>query len=184
MLVCGIDEAGRGPIAGPVTAAAVVLPDGFPTAVLNDSKLLTARRRHTVAKIVKSGATAWSIGWAWPAEIDRINIHAATLLAMRRALSGVYPVPDMVLVDGLFVPVCPCEARAVVKGDKKVPAIMAASILAKTERDLWMIAYSEIEPRYGFESHKGYPTRSHRENVDKHRLCSIHRKSFKISFPE
>jgi len=199
MLVCGIDEAGRGPIAGPVTAAAVILPERrSPTAIrehgderlkrlyacLADSKLLKPTEREAAAVLIKAHATAWAVGWSWPEEIDGMNIHRATLLAMRRALEGIHPQPDLVLVDGLFVPDCRISAKAVVRGDRKVQAIMAASILAKTERDSWMIAYAEIHPRYGFEVHKGYPTAEHRRRVGRLGLSPIHRKSFRISFPE
>jgi ribonuclease HII len=191
MRVCGIDEAGRGPIAGPVTAAAVILPGGPPCrtadalfSALGDSKTLTAEERARAAVLIKERALAWSVGWSWPEEIDHLNIHRATLLAMQRALSGIYPLPDLVLVDGLFVPDCPLKAKAVVRGDQKIRAIMAASILAKTERDRWMIAYSEMDPRYGFERHKGYPTRAHRTQVKCFGLSPIHRRSFRISVPE
>ncbi len=183
MLVCGIDEAGRAPLAGPVTAAAVVLPPEFPVQILNDSKLLRPAKRIEAAGIIKRQAVAWAIGWAWPLEIDRLNIHFATLLAMSRALEGVYPVPEMVLVDGLYVPSCSMPARAVVKGDRSEVAIMAASILAKTERDFWMVDYAGIEPRYGFEIHKGYPTRQHRERLQRYGPCAIHRRSFTVSSP-
>lgn len=187
MGICGIDEAGRGPIAGPVTAAAVVLPNRVSNrllAVLADSKMLTPKKRSRAAELIKDQADAWALGWAWPEEIDRLNIHRATLLAMSRALVYIYPIPDLVLVDGLFVPDCPLPARAIVRGDQQNHAIMAASILAKTERDLWMIAYSELESRYGFEIHKGYPTRMHRMKVNRYGVSPIHRRSFKISFPE
>lgn len=200
MRVCGIDEAGRGPIAGPVTAAAVILPgepfahrasgraaDGAPTtllAALGDSKSLSPDERTRAAALIKEHALAWAVGWSWPEEIDRLNIHRATLLAMNRALSGIYPLPDLVVVDGLFVPDCPCKAEAVVRGDQKIHAIMAASILAKTERDLWMVAYSKIKTCYGFESHKGYPTPAHRIQVKHYGLSPIHRRSFRVSFPE
>jgi len=187
MGVCGIDEAGRGPIAGPVTAAAVVLPERPSDrllAVLADSKALTPQERSRAAELIKDQAEAWALGWSWPEEIDRLNIHRATLLAMRRALGGIYPVPELLLVDGLFVPDCPMPARAIVRGDQKNHAIMAASILAKTERDLWMIAYAELESRYGFEIHKGYPTRMHRMRAKRYGPSPIHRRSFRISFPE
>jgi ribonuclease HII len=192
MRVCGIDEAGRGPLAGPVTAAAVVLPkrDSADRAVealfagLADSKSLTSDQRRRAAVIIKTGSLAWAIGWSWPSEIDRLNIHRATLLAMTRALNGIYPLPDEVIVDGLFVPECTMKARAVVRGDQSIEAVMAASILAKTERDLWMIAYAKMDSRYGFETHKGYPTRTHRTLIRRYGLSPIHRKSFRISFPE
>jgi len=192
MRVCGIDESGRGPLAGPVTAAAVVLPAGSSArrtagilfAALGDSKALSPEERTRAAALIREHALSWAVGWSWPEEIDRLNIHGATLLAMNRALSGIYPLPDLVVVDGLFVPDCRFKAKAVVRGDQKVQSIMAASILAKTERDLWMIAYSKIESRYGFQFHKGYPTPEHRTLVGRYGLSPIHRRSFRISFPE
>jgi ribonuclease HII len=192
MRVCGIDEAGRGPLAGPVTAAAVILPGGSYArrtastlfAALGDSKALSPENRTRAAALIKEHALAWAVGWSWPEEIDHLNIHRATLLAMNRALKGIHPLPDLVVVDGLFVPDCPCKAKAVVRGDQKVQSVMAASILAKTERDLWMVAYSKIESRYGFESHKGYPTPEHRMKIQRYGLSGIHRRSFRISFPE
>jgi len=192
MRVCGIDEAGRGPLAGPVTAAAVVLPAGVSArraagslfAALGDSKTLSPEQRTRAAALIREHAIAWSVGWCWPDEIDRLNIHWATLLAMNRALSGIYPLPDLVVVDGLFVPECSIKTKAVVRGDQKVQAIMAASILAKTERDLWMVAYSKIESRYGFEFHKGYPTLEHRTLIKRYGLSPIHRRSFRVSVPE
>jgi ribonuclease HII len=191
MLVCGIDEAGRGPLAGPVTAAAVVLPAGSAArrtarclfAVLGDSKALSPDDRDRAARLIREYALVWAVGWSWPDEIDRLNIHRATLLAMNRALSGIYPLPDLVVVDGLFVPDCSIRAKAIVQGDRKVQSIMAASILAKTERDLWMIAYSKIESRYGFELHKGYPTLEHRMRIKRYGLSPIHRRSFRVSVP-
>jgi ribonuclease HII len=201
MLVCGIDEAGRGPLAGPVTAAAVILPEaaqgtGNPAhtmdrgtadalfAGLGDSKFLSPEERARIAVLIKDYALAWAVGWSWPEEIDRFNIHRATLMAMKRALAGIHPVPDLVMVDGLFVPECGLKAKAVVRGDQKIKAIMAASILAKTERDMWMVAYATIDSRYGFELHKGYPTKAHRAQVKRHGLSRIHRRSFRVSFPE
>jgi len=191
MLVCGIDESGRGPLAGPVTAAAVILPGGFSArrsasglfAALGDSKALTPEERTRAAVLIREHALAWALGWSWPDEIDRLNIHRATLLAMHRALSGIFPLPELVVVDGLFVPDCGFRAKAVVRGDQKVQSIMAASILAKTERDLWMVAYSKLESRYGFEIHKGYATPEHRMLVERFGLCSIHRRSFRFSVP-
>jgi ribonuclease HII len=180
-LVCGVDEAGRGPLAGPVTAAAVILPGHFPTELLNDSKKLNSRQRDEAAKVIRQEALAYGIGWAWPDEIDRLNIHHATLLAMKRALEELCLVPELVLVDGLFVPkvVFPCQA--LVKGDTYVPVIQAASILAKTTRDEWMERYALVEPLYKFEQHKGYPTKLHRDNIKQFGPSAIQRKSFKIS---
>jgi len=183
MLVCGIDEAGRGPLAGPVTAAAVVLPEDFPTDCLNDSKRLSAQQRERAAAAIRRQALAWSTGWAWPEEIDRLNIHRATLAAMRRALIGLQVKPQLVLVDGLYAPQTDLPCRACVQGDRRFSAIMAASIIAKTERDRWMVRYARIEPQYSFELHKGYPTRMHREQIRRYGPSAIQRKSFRFSFP-
>jgi ribonuclease HII len=180
-LTCGIDEAGRGPLAGPVTAAAVCLPAGLFVPGLGDSKTLSPSQRERLALRIREIAVDWAVGWAWPEEIDRYNIHRATLLAMRRAVEGLVSEPTELLVDGLFVPPADIPARAVVRGDATVPAIMAASILAKTERDAWMIGYAAIDPRYGFERHKGYPTRQHRDSIARHGLSAIHRRSFRSS---
>ena len=189
--ICGIDEAGRGPLAGPVTAAAVILPPGFDTTILNDSKKLSESARiHARRALCKSGAKI-GIGWAWPEEIDRHNIHAATLLAMRRAyyelVSQPHPLPDRVLVDGKYVPVLERAPGAlepsiepIIGGDGLICEIMAASIIAKVSRDSWMRRYSWIEPAYGYDRHKGYPTKEHR------RICldigpsPIQRRSFTV----
>jgi ribonuclease HII len=179
--VCGIDEAGRGPLAGPVTAGAVILGDGFPVEGLDDSKALSPARRERAARVIRERAAAYAIGWAWPEEIDRYNIHCATLLAMGRALRQLGVTPDMVYVDGKFVPNATVPCRAVVRGDTLIPEIMAASIMAKTARDLWMIRYSRIEPAYRFDVHKGYPTPLHRELVKRLGPSPIHRRSFKVS---
>jgi ribonuclease HII len=178
-LICGVDEAGRGPLAGPVTAAAVILPERFPMECLNDSKRLSEREREESARIIRKQATAFSVGWAWPEEIDRYNIHFAALLAMSRALLSLSVKPDLVLVDGKFIPASNLDCRAVVRGDTFVPAIQAASIIAKTQRDLWMRRYARIEPAYLFEKHKGYPTKEHRQRLRCFGGCPIHRKSFK-----
>ncbi len=178
-LICGIDEAGRGPIAGPVTAAAVLLPPNFPTEILNDSKKLSHPARMAAARRIQEQALAWGIGWAWPSEIDRYNIHHATLLAMRRAFLDLDLYPDETLVDGLFVPDIPGRGRAIVKGDESEPAIQAASILAKTARDRWMVRYDWIEPGYRFGKHKGYGTAEHRKLVMEFGPSRIHRMSFR-----
>ena len=173
--VCGIDEAGRGPLAGPVAAAAVVLPDGFPLDALGDSKLLSARRREAAYALIVDGALAWSVAWAYPCEIDELNILGASLLAMRRAYLGLVArlaaagrePPTAIFVDGNRLPelgprrVGACAA--VVKGDGIVPAIMAASILAKVARDRAMERYDWLYPEYGYARHKGYPTAAHRQ---------------------
>jgi ribonuclease HII len=179
-LVCGIDEAGRGPIAGPVTAGAVILPILFPYKILDDSKTLSEKKREFAAGIIMSEAIAYGIGWVWPSEIDRINIHNASLLAMKRAYSFLNIRANVVMVDGKFIPDIDTEAMAVIKGDLKIREIQAASILAKTARDRWMIRYSWIDHRYGFEKHKGYPTKYHRQKCMEHGISYIHRKSYKI----
>ena len=178
--ICGIDEAGRGPLAGPVTAAAVILPEGFPLDILGDSKKLTPLQRKKAVTEILSHALAFGLGWAWPEEIDALNIHFATLKAMERAFGELKIVSDLIMVDGKFTPPLAGNVQAVVKGDSKVPAIMAASILAKTARDRWMERYSWIEGRYLFEKHKGYPTREHAERCARYGLSAIHRKSFHV----
>lgn len=177
--ICGIDEAGRGPLAGPVTAGAVILPAGFPLAILDDSKKLSEKRREAARAVICERAVAWAVGWAWPFEIDRINILQASLLAMKRAYELLGVGADRVLVDGLQCPDIAAPAEAVVHGDALVPEIMAASILAKTARDRWMIRYSWIDGRYGYERHKGYPTREHRELIRRYGPSDIQRKSFR-----
>ncbi|MBN2353929.1 MAG: ribonuclease HII [Spirochaetales bacterium] len=180
-MTCGVDEAGRGPLAGPVTAGAVVLGEGFPIGILADSKALSPMRRERAAAVIRARAKAWAAGWAWPEEIDRYNIHCATLLAMARAVRALGLKPDLVLVDGLYTPAVASACRAMVGGDTIVPEIMAASIVAKTARDLWMERYGRVESDYRFEEHKGYPTKAHRELVKKLGPSPIHRKSFRIS---
>lgn len=180
-IVCGIDEAGRGPLAGPVTAAAVILGEPFPDDRLDDSKVVDPRVREELAPLIRGRARAWAVGWAWPEEIDRINIHHATLLAMLRACRGLDLTPGLVLVDGRFTPAVGTPCRAEIDGDARIPEIMAASILAKTARDRWMARYARIDGRYGFESHFGYATRAHRERLRLHGPSTIHRRSFKLS---
>lgn len=181
--VCGVDEAGRGPLAGPVTAAAVILPAEFPGGLLADSKVLSAKRRAAAAAVIREKAVAWCVGWATHEEIDELNIHGATLLAMSRAVRGLAVRPAKVLVDGLYCPDTGIPSESVVKGDATVPAIMAASILAKTARDAWMDGYARIDPRYGFDRHKGYPTVEHRRLVLRLGPSRIHRRSFRVSSP-
>ena len=181
-MICGMDEVGRGPLAGPVVAGAVVLSPGFPVEILADSKKLSEKKRNSAYEVIVQKALSWGTGWVWPEEIDQINILQASLLAMKRAwLSMTVPVkPDIIMVDGLYTP--PIETdipmQAIVKGDDKVHEIMAASILAKVLRDRWMVDYSRQDDRYGFEKHKGYPTKAHREAVIKYGMCPIHRRSF------
>ncbi len=183
-IICGIDEAGRGPLAGPVTAAAVILPEDFPFGILADSKRLTERQRERAAALIRERALAYGVGWASNEEIDRINILRASLLAMRRASDGLSICPQLVLVDGPYTPEIEGDCRAIVRGDTFVREIQAASIIAKTERDRWMIEYARLDPRYGFERHKGYPTFEHRRLCRIHGLSPIHRRSFTISDPQ
>ena len=177
-LRCGIDEAGRGPIAGPVTAAAVILPRGFPVDVLDDSKALAPEERRAAAELIRARAVAWAVGWATHQEIDRVNILQATLLAMRRAVLVLQPAATDALIDGNRCPVLPIPARAIVRGDALEPCISAASILAKTERDKVLRALADIYPAYGFERHAGYPTAEHLAALEAFGPCAVHRKSF------
>ncbi|HOX91586.1 MAG TPA: ribonuclease HII [Spirochaetales bacterium] len=176
-VLCGIDEAGRGPLAGPVSAAAVILPDGFPVEILNDSKRLTKAARERAYAIIAERA-AWCVAWAWPSEIDTLNILGATMLAMRRAWEGLGQPADLVLVDGNRTPDLPCARLAVVKGDATVPAIMAASIMAKVSRDRAMERYDWLYPDYGYAQHKGYPTAAHRNACRRLGPSPIQRMSF------
>lgn len=176
--IAGVDEAGRGPLAGPVVAAAVVLDPAQPIEGLRDSKRLTAARRVTLAGEIRSRALAWALGSAAVEEIDRLNILQATLLAMQRAVDGLGLVPERILVDGNRLPAFAVPAAAVVGGDGTVPAISAASILAKVARDALMDTLAEHHPGYGFEVHKGYPTPSHRKALARLGPSPIHRMSF------
>jgi len=177
-VVCGVDEAGRGPIAGPVFAAAVILDPQQPIAGLKDSKLLAPRRRETLAIAIRRHARAWAVASATVEEIDRLNILQATLLAMRRAVEQLGVVPDQALIDGNRCPRLSCAAHAVVGGDRSVPQISAASILAKTARDAEMLRLHEQYPHYGLDRHKGYPTPEHLALLERHGVCAIHRRSF------
>ncbi|MDR0878875.1 MAG: ribonuclease HII [Treponema sp.] len=187
-MICGLDEAGRGPLAGPVCAAAVILPVSFPREILNDSKKLTAAKREHARSIICTQAAAWGIGWASPAEIDTINILQASLLAMQRAFEDLtirYPAEAVkeglaAIVDGLFSPDIPIACTPMVKADARVPEVMAASILAKTARDCMMRCYSWLYPEYGYEQHKGYPTKAHREAVLKYGPSPIQRVTFRV----
>ena len=181
-LIAGVDEAGRGPLAGPVVAAAVVLPPAPVLPGLADSKTLAAPRRAELADRIRAEALGWALGQADPAEVDRLNVLQATLLAMRRALAGLAAlriVPDLALVDGNRRPAgLPFPARAVVRGDALEPAISAASILAKVYRDREMERLGRRWPRYGFAGHKGYPTPVHLERLRRFGPCPIHRRTF------
>ena len=176
--LAGVDEAGRGPLAGPVMAAAVILDERRRIAGLDDSKRLSHEQRLHLAAEIKARALAWSVAEAGVAEIDRLNILRASLLAMQRAVEALAILPEMALVDGPHAPTLPCPARAVVRGDRRVPAISAASIIAKVERDRRMTVMEARYPGYGFAAHKGYPTRRHIEALARLGVTPIHRRSF------
>ena len=177
-LVAGVDEAGRGPLAGPVVAAAVILDDLNPIAGLNDSKKLTPLRREKLFDEIRAKALCCSVGQASVEEIDELNILQATLLAMRRAVEGLRLKPQKVLVDGNRLPVLDVLAEAIVKGDATVPAISAASILAKVTRDRWCAELDAQYPQYGFAGHKGYGTAEHLAALKLHGACPQHRRTF------
>ena len=178
-IICGIDEAGRGPLAGPVCAACVVLPKGEVIEGVNDSKKLSEKKREALYDVIKEQALDYSIAFASEKEIDEINILQATFLAMRRAFEGLTKVkPDIALIDGNGKPGLGITERTVVKGDAKSANISAASILAKVTRDRYMLEMAEKYPQYQFEKHKGYGTKLHYEMIEKYGICEIHRKSF------
>ena len=177
-LLAGVDEAGRGPLAGPVVAAAVILDDLQPIKGLKDSKLLTPRRRELLFDEIRAKALCCSIAQASVEEIDALNILQATLLAMQRAVDGLRLRPHKVLVDGNRLPLLKVPAEAVVKGDSKVRAISAASILAKVFRDRLCLELHALHPQYGFDGHKGYPTPAHLAALREHGACPQHRRSF------
>ena len=178
LLICGVDEAGRGPLAGPVYAAAVVLNPGKPIRGLDDSKKLTAARREKLAVMIQTNALAFGIASASVEEIDRINILQATLLAMRRAVEKLLISPDEVWVDGNQAPLLRYTTRAIIKGDAQVAAISAASILAKAARDRELVALAKAYPGYAFERHKGYATQAHLAKIRELGACPAHRRSF------
>lgn len=177
-LICGVDEAGRGPLAGAVFAAAVILDPARPIDGLRDSKKLTEARREALAEQIKTQALAWSIASCSETEIDEINILQASMLAMRRAVEGLNLRPTLALIDGNRCPVMPVRSEAIVKGDDKVPAISAASILAKTARDASLLVLHSLYPEYAFDQHKGYPTPLHLERLRLHGVSPVHRKSY------
>ncbi len=177
-LMAGVDEAGRGPLAGPVVAAAVILDERQPIKGLNDSKALTARARDRLFDEIRGRALCCSIGQASVEEIDALNILQATMLAMRRAVEGLRLKPHMVLVDGNRLPGLQVPALAIVKGDSKVKAISAASIVAKVHRDQLCDALHQAHPQYGFDGHKGYPTAAHLAALQAHGACPHHRRTF------
>ena len=177
-LVCGVDEVGRGPLAGPVVAAAVILDPGRPIAGLNDSKKLSERRREALFDEITSLALCWALGRAEVEEIDEINILQASLLAMQRAVSALDIAPRQALVDGNRLPRLECPARAIVGGDASEPCISAASIIAKVSRDREMLVLDRSYPGYGLAQHKGYPTKAHMAALQTLGVASIHRRSF------
>ena len=177
--VCGVDEAGRGPLAGSVVAAAVILDPDHPIVGLADSKKLSAKVRERLAQEIRTHALAWAIGEASVEEIDQINILQATFLAMRRAIEGLSLVPAHALIDGNRVPPgLICSAEAIVKGDAKEPAISAASILAKTHRDAQLLELDRLYPQYGFARHMGYPTAAHFAALRQYGASPVHRRTF------
>ena len=177
-LVCGIDEAGRGPLAGPVVAAAVILDPERPIAGLDDSKKLGGRKREALALLIRERAVAWAVAEATVAEIDRLNILQATLLAMQRAVVGLGIRPTGALIDGNRCPQLSVPVAAVIQGDGKIASIAAASILAKTVRDATMRVLHVRYPQYGFASHMGYPTAAHIRALEAHGVSPVHRRSF------
>lgn len=177
-IIAGVDEAGRGPLAGPVSAAAVILDAAHPIIGLADSKQLSASAREMLAAEIRQHARAWSVAFATVEEIDRLNILQASLLAMQRAVAGLTLAPTLVLVDGNRTPDLPCAARAIIRGDATEPAISAASILAKVARDALLDELHEQYPAYGFARHKGYPTPAHIAALAAHGPCPVHRMSF------
>jgi ribonuclease HII len=178
MLIAGVDEAGRGPLAGPVVVAAVILDAARPIDGLDDSKRLTANKREALFGEIRERACAWAIVEVQVAEIDRLNILQASLAGMRRAVRALSPQPALALVDGNRDPGLPCATRTIVQGDKLEPAISAASILAKVHRDRLMLALHTRHPQYGFERHKGYPTAEHLQRLEEIGPCPAHRRSF------
>ena len=177
-IICGIDEAGRGPLAGPVCAAAVILDPARPIAGLNDSKQLTEKRRDQLAPLIRERAAAWAVGWASVEEIDAINIRQANFLAMRRAFEGLGVAPTLALVDGKDPPPLGCKVTCIIGGDALEPAISAASILAKTARDAVMIDLCAQYPGYGFSKHKGYGSAAHMEALRRLGPSPAHRRTF------
>jgi ribonuclease HII len=178
MIVAGVDEAGRGPLAGPVVVAAVVLNPDRPIGGLDDSKKLNEKRREILYPLIIERSMAWAVVQVEPAEIDRINILQATLLGMKRAVEQLLPFPSMALIDGNQAPDLNCAVRTIVHGDSLEPAISAASILAKVTRDRLMKKYHLDFPDYGFDRHKGYPTADHLDRLLRYGPCPIHRRSF------
>jgi len=179
VLVAGVDEAGRGPLAGPVVAAAVILDPGKRRICgVRDSKVLLPERREALAATIREQAIAWAVGAADVAEIDTLNILWATMLAMRRAVDALPVIPHEALIDGDRCPELGCPTFAIVKGDRDIAVISAASIIAKVTRDAMLVELDRLYPQYGFAQHKGYATREHLAALDRHGPCAIHRRSF------
>ena len=176
--VCGVDEAGRGPLAGPVCAAAVILPEGVIIDGVNDSKKLSEKKRESLFDVIREQALSYSIAYATVDEIEENNILNATMLAMRRAIDGLDIKADYAMIDGNKIPPINIDAECIVKGDAKSMSIACASILAKVSRDRLLYKYAEEYPMYGFDKHKGYGTKVHREAILKYGPCPYHRKSF------
>lgn len=176
--VCGVDEAGRGPLAGPVCASAVILPEGVIIEGVNDSKKLSEKKRESLFDVIREQALSYSIAYATVDEIEEINILNATMLAMRRAIDGLDIKADYAMIDGNKIPPIDIDAECIVKGDAKSMSIACASILAKVSRDRLLYKYAEEYPMYGFDKHKGYGTKVHREAILKYGPCPYHRKSF------
>ena len=176
--VCGVDEAGRGPLPGPVCAAAVILPEGVIIDGVNDSKKLSEKKRESLFDVIREQALSYSIAYATVDEIEEINILNATMLAMRRAIDGLDIKADYAMIDGNKIPPIDIDAECIVKGDAKSMSIACASILAKVSRDRLLYKYAEEYPMYGFDKHKGYGTKVHREAILKYGPCPYHRKSF------
>lgn len=184
-LVCGVDEAGRGPLAGPVCAAAVILPEGLEIEGLNDSKKLTEAKREKLFDIIIEKAISYSVAFGTVEEIEEHNILNATFIAMNKAIDGLDVAPDYALIDGNRVPKgIKIDCETVIKGDAKSASIAAASVLAKVTRDRLLLRYAEKYPEYGFEKHKGYGTAAHYDAVREHGLCPVHRPSFFKKFFE
>lgn len=178
MLICGVDEVGRGPLAGPVIAAAVILDPTKPITGLADSKKLTAKRREALAIVIQQSALAWALGRAEVSEIDQINILQASLLAMQRAVAALSTAPELALIDGNKAPNLACQCRTIIGGDATEPAISAASIIAKVARDNEMLQYHELYPQYHFANHKGYGTAVHLAALRQHGVSPLHRRTF------
>jgi ribonuclease HII len=177
-LTAGVDEAGRGPLAGPVVVAAVILDPAHEIAGLDDSKRLSEKRRESLFPLICEYATAWRVEAVMPGEIDSLNILQATLVGMQRAVMSLNPGPELALIDGNRAPGLECSVQTIVQGDRKIPAISAASILAKVSRDRMMTQLHRKFPQYGFSRHKGYPTPEHLKILDKLGPCPAHRRSF------